>query len=112
MASPARHKGKPWASNWRSPPPRLVKRNSGEGGFDGFSVPVKVLVDVEGVESSIESAVSGAETEAMLGICHQRMEIGHIGLIEGQGQFGKYRQRCHPPRRSYRHHPRLWKDRA
>ena len=50
---------------------------------------MKVLVDVKRIEGGIKSTVAGTETEAALGFCHQGVEIGDIGSIKGQCQFGQ-----------------------
>ena len=39
-------------------------------------VAVKVLVDVKRIEGGVESTVSGTETEAALGFCHQGTSDG------------------------------------
>jgi len=54
-------------------------------------VAVKVFVDVKRIEGGVKSTVSGTETEAALGFCHQRVEIGDVGPIEGQGNWRRSR---------------------
>ena len=50
---------------------------------------VKVLVDVEGIEGSIESAERGTEAEPFFSGRHQRVEVGYIRLVKRLGQFGQ-----------------------
>jgi hypothetical protein len=51
---------------------------------------VEVLIDVERIKCGIESTVPGAKAEAALGVGHQRMEVGDVGLVKGLGEFGEH----------------------
>ena len=51
---------------------------------------IEVFIDVEGVERGVEGRIGWPEAEALFGSRQQRLEVGHVGLVEGLGQLGQH----------------------
>ena len=61
----------------------------GEGHSGEATGSGEVLVDVEGIEGSVEGAEAGRAAQAALDGGHQGVEVTDVGLVEGLGEFGQ-----------------------